>query len=178
MAPEVVYRAIEGYPAYRVGSDGTVWSCLQYNGHQARRIGDKWKTLVPMPDGDGYLSVGLFRHGKCARRKVHLLVLEAFVGPRPDGMEGCHGDGDVSNCWLENLRWDTKEANQADRLRHGTDCRGEKSPKAKLTEANARRIRERIAAGERSTEIAKDYSISVSTVRGIKAGRLWGWLDV
>lgn len=51
---------------------------------------------------------------------VHALVLETFVGPRPDGMECCHWkpapDGGYDNR-LMNLRWDTRSANAYDRER-------------------------------------------------------------
>jgi hypothetical protein len=52
--------------------------------------------------------------------RVHTLVLEAFVGPRPDGMEGCHGPGGHLDNRVENLRWDTHAANIRDTLRDGT----------------------------------------------------------
>lgn len=51
---------------------------------------------------------------------VHPLVLEAFVGPRPPGMEACHADGNKTNNALSNLRWDTKRANELDAIRLGT----------------------------------------------------------
>ena len=51
---------------------------------------------------------------------VHRLVLLAFTGPCPDGMEICHNDGDHANNALQNLRYDTRSANQFDRVRHGT----------------------------------------------------------
>lgn len=53
-------------------------------------------------------------------RKVHHLVLEAFVGPRPPGCEGCHNDGNPANNRVENLRWDTSLSNSNDRYEHGT----------------------------------------------------------
>lgn len=59
-------------------------------------------------------------------RKIHHLVLEAFVGPRPDGLETCHNDGVPANNWLTNLRWDTKPNNAKDRRVHGTDFQANK----------------------------------------------------
>lgn len=50
---------------------------------------------------------------------IHRLVLEAFVGPCPTGMEGCHNNGDPTDNRLANLRWDTHAENQRDILRHG-----------------------------------------------------------
>jgi len=54
-----------------------------------------------------------------AHKLVHRLVLEAFAGPCPDGMEACHGDGDPTNNRRLNLRWDTRSSNQLDTVRHG-----------------------------------------------------------
>lgn len=52
---------------------------------------------------------------------VHHLVLEVFVGPRPDGLECCHFNDDPTDNRLENLRWDTKAANAHDKVRNGGD---------------------------------------------------------
>ena len=71
----------------------------------------------------GHMAVGLKRNGKRRTVRVHRLVLEAFVGPCPEGMEGCHNDGDASNNALSNLRWDTSSANKQDMIRHGTNYR-------------------------------------------------------
>ena len=43
---------------------------------------------------------------------VHTLVLETFVGPRPDGHDADHIDGDRLNNRLENLRWLPAEENR------------------------------------------------------------------
>lgn len=67
---------------------------------------------------DGHLRVNLSKSSAVLTRWVHVLVLEAFVGPCPAGMEGCHFDGDPTNNALANLRWDTREGNWHDRKRH------------------------------------------------------------
>lgn len=64
--------------------------------------------------------VWLYGREPWQRRQVHHLVLEAFVGPRPPGMKGCHYDDDPSNNSLGNLRWDTTSANAFDSVRNGT----------------------------------------------------------
>lgn len=58
--------------------------------------------------------------GKAGPRQVHVLVLEAFVGKRPEGMDGCHNDGDPGNNRVENLRWGTRSSNILDTVRHRT----------------------------------------------------------
>lgn len=58
-------------------------------------------------------------NGHKVTRSVHRLVLEAFIGPCPPGMECCHFDDDRSNNRLENLRWDSSSANNYDMVRNG-----------------------------------------------------------
>jgi hypothetical protein len=67
----------------------------------------------------GYRRVRL-RHGPERVRMVelHALVLEAFVGPRPAGMECRHLDGDKMNNRAKNLAWGTRSENLLDRTRH------------------------------------------------------------
>lgn len=57
-------------------------------------------------------------------KKVHHLVLEAFHGPRPTGLHGCHNNGDPLDNRAGNLRWDTQSGNMRDFHRHKglTEC--------------------------------------------------------
>jgi hypothetical protein len=64
------------------------------------------------------VSLSRGARGTTKTRLVHHLVLEAFVGPRPDGQVGCHFDDDPRNNRVENLRWDTSSANALDRVRN------------------------------------------------------------
>lgn len=77
------------------------------------------KMLTACASGSGHLVVALYRQGVRTTPNVHRLVLAAFVGPCPDGMECCHWDDDPTNNRLENLRWDTPRANQLDAVRNG-----------------------------------------------------------
>ncbi len=77
------------------------------------------RILSPTVDDAGRCQVNL-KNGNVVRKvRVHTLVLEAFVGPRPEGMESCHFDDDSTNNRLENLRWDTSLANKQDMARNG-----------------------------------------------------------
>jgi len=76
----------------------------------------------------GRRQVTLQRNGESRKAlQVHRLVLEAFVGPCPPGMECCHNDGDPTNNVVTNLRWDTPSANARDRVRHGRHEQAEKT---------------------------------------------------
>lgn len=74
----------------------------------------------------GYVQYVLSVRGKVTYEYAHSLVLEAFVSPRPSGMDSCHWNGVRDDNRLENLRWDTRTGNFADKIRHGTS-RGWKS---------------------------------------------------
>ncbi len=52
--------------------------------------------------------------------RVHRLVMEAFVGPLPEGMEVRHLDDDPDNNRLSNLVYGTRSENMLDRVRNGT----------------------------------------------------------
>lgn len=71
----------------------------------------KGKILVPTPKEAGHMHVQLGRNN---RFYVHHLVLTAFVGPAPAGMECLHWDDDPANNVLDNLRWGTRSENLAD----------------------------------------------------------------
>lgn len=107
----------EGY--YDVSNHGRVRSrdrvILTQNGQHRRYRGT---ILSPSVHKSGRRIVQLNVGNRQRSRYVHQLVLESFVGPRPSGMEGCHYDDDPSNNHLSNLRWDTREANERDKLRN------------------------------------------------------------
>jgi HNH endonuclease len=60
---------------------------------------------------------------------VHHLVLEAFVGPAPEGKPICRHfpDRDRHNNRLDNLQWGTYLENEADKLFHGMRATGDRN---------------------------------------------------
>jgi hypothetical protein len=68
----------------------------------------------------GYPAVSLVRENKSKTHYVHSLVAAAFLGPRLDGQEVRHLDGDARNCHIGNLAYGTSLENAADMRRHGT----------------------------------------------------------
>jgi len=120
------WRAVPGFEGrYEVSNLGQVRS-LGRTETYSRILNDgrrdnvtrtkKTKPLVGNLGSNGYLTVRL----KGKTYAIHRLVLTAFVGPRPEGQAACHNDGDSVNNILSNLRWDTYQANNMDRAKHGT----------------------------------------------------------
>lgn len=116
------WRPVPGCPGYEVSDHGRVRSVdrmIRYpDGRAPYRVAGRIKTLR-VNDDYGHLAVNLSVSGVATRPLVHGLVLEAFVGPCPTGLEACHNNGDASDNRIENLRWDTPSENQRDRVRHG-----------------------------------------------------------
>src|SRR4051794_38431819 len=103
-------------PGYCVGDDGSVWSCVKWSRKGLIKYGE-WRQLKPHPQSRGHCTVEL---GRDNIRFIHRLVLEAFVGPCPDGLECRHLDGDPGNNLLSNLKWGTRLENFQDSVKHGT----------------------------------------------------------
>lgn len=165
----VVFKTVEGYPGYCVGDDGSVWTL-----HFKRfGISNIWRKMDGTINRRGYRQFCLSRDGKTHSLLGHTLVLTAFRGRCPVGMECAHWNGKRSDNRLENLRWATRLSNHADKRRHGTILMGERSPMSKLTNADVIEIRQRRAAGEKRASVAKSKGISVSTVKRITARKLW-----
>jgi hypothetical protein len=100
--------------------------------------------------------------------------MNAWIGPRPDGQEVCHGNGDRMDCRLSNLRYDTHLANEADKKRMGRGCEGENHPMAKLNAQLVADFRRRIASGEATRkQLAIESGFAYKTICGAVAGRRW-----
>jgi hypothetical protein len=166
----VTYKDIPGFPGYRVGDDGSVWSC---------RVSGHWRRLSPTTDksrseGRNYPYLNIRRGGKPATFKVHHLVLLAFVGPRPKGAECRHLDGNPLNNRIQNLRWGTATENAADRMSHGRVRTGESHGGAKLTELEVKAIRVRFQTGGVSKyRLAKEYHVTRAVIRKIINRETW-----
>lgn len=174
----VSYREVPGFPEYRVGDDGSIWSRYQKKGKGRGNgghwiIGDKWNKLKPCPNR-GYLQTVIKRHdGKRFLVRVNRIVLLSFIGPCPDGMECCHENRDKSDNRLSNLRWGTKLANAEDKRRHGTMCRGETLGLSKLKNGDIPEIRERHANGETVASIAARFSMGRSAIASVIKRQTW-----
>jgi hypothetical protein len=134
-------------------------------------MSDEWRPLKPILRG-GYLTVNVSRAGKKSARRIHRLVLEAFVGPCPEGHIGCHGDGDPTNNRLENLRWGTHQANADDTLRHGRRKMGSAS-NAKLVEEDVLEIRRLRSEGVPTGALASRFGVSRGNIEAIVYRRSW-----
>lgn len=169
------WRPIAGYEGvYEVSDQGRVRSL-----DRLVRANSGWRStgiryFTPSSSGKNrkYKKV-LLRNPK-KQYLVHRLVLEAFVGPRPDNCEARHLDGDPSNNRLDNLAWGTKAENEADKIKHGTLLCGTANPASKLTEADVLRIR---ASNKRQVDLAQTYGVSQAAISAVRLRKIWKHVD-
>lgn len=102
---------------------------------------------------------------------LHLLVAEAFLGPRPTTEHECrHLNGNVDISGVGNLKWGTPLENQNDRRAHGTAPIGEGNGRSVLTEADVLALRR----GEETEEsVARRLGVHIETPRRAKSGFRW-----
>lgn len=167
------YANIPNFPAYRVCDQGfieTRWRTGSfYNGFE---VPDVWRRMRHNERPDGYLRVDL-RDGRGQSRKtyVHIVVAEAFVGPKPfAGACVRHLDGRPFNNAASNLAWGTYRENEQDKLRHGT---WETRFGGKLSAEQRLQIRARAAAGEPQRRLAEEFGVSRPTITRLVNRSTW-----
>ena len=120
--------------------------------------------MAQYQDGFGYFKVTLKVNGKWERLHVHVLVASAFKGPRPNGAQVRHYDGDHLNNRASNVLWGTAVENHADIKWHGRQNR-----RKRLTDQQVQAIRG--ARGKKSGRaLAKQYSVSPAHICNIQLG--------
>lgn len=166
-----------GEIGYEVSNFGRVRTFL----NTRRNIISKSKILKPWQSGRKYnngkrgaVQVVICTEKGHNKKKVHHLVLEAFVGLCPEGMECAHKDGNILNNRLDNLEWTTHIENEKHKKRHKTLLYGEKATCVKLTEKKVQDIKKLLRQGKLTQpEIAERFSVSREAVTGINIGRNW-----
>lgn len=176
MSEKEKWLPVVGYEVlYEVSNLGRVRSLDRRSSDD--RCAIKGRILRQSFHTTGYLKVALWC-GTGITRKIHILVLEAFVGPRPVHMDGCHCDGNVRNNKLSNLRWDTRKNNLADRCAHGTDQIGERNPSARLNATDVERIFDLSRSGCSQQQVSDWLGCSQANVGLILRGETWAHLGL
>lgn len=151
-----VFKPISGEPGYEVSDMG--------------RVMRDGRIIKGSKAGIGYRKI-IFVSG--AHRYVHHLVLETFAEERPEGYEACHLNGIRDDNRLSNLMWGTRKENHSHKNAHGTAMVGEKHWNAKLTSAQAKKIRWLLDKGLGGKYLARRFGVSPMTISRIKNNKAW-----
>lgn len=159
------WRPVPGYEGhYEVSSAGRVRSLKTYRGLKPGRImRDNPAAKYPM--------VQLCREGRSSAVSVHKLVMAAFVGARPPGLQINHKNGDKRDNRLENLEYVTPTENIRHAVRTGLNpIKGVDGPAAKLTCEQVAAIRQARAGGATLPRLAHEYSVAINAIYLIVRG--------
>lgn len=167
-----IWKDIPGYEGlYQASTEGRIRSVSRYVRCGPKGKGQRFVEGRVLRPGryckSGHVSVVLKKG--CPGKPVHQIIARTFLGPRPDGLDVCHNDGDPTNNRPSNLRYDTRTNNILDVYKNGGVWR-------KTTIEQVKIIRERLASGESGASIARDLGVTEQTVSAIKTGRSFYWL--
>jgi hypothetical protein len=167
MMSEIVWKEIPGYEGlYEVSNTGFVRRA------DTKRMMSRWTCTTR-----GYWKTRLSNNGTAKGWDIHTLVLLAFVGPRPEGHECRHLDGDRTNANLNNLQWGTAKENQNDRHRHGTHNLGENSARVKYTEERIRSAIEYYNTGVSALAVDRKFNFPKCFFSAVVTGSRWPHLQ-
>lgn len=149
--------------------------------YKASNLGEIWsvrkrKKICLWPDRVGYLRFNISRNCKIRKMFVHRAIMEAFVGPCPEGFQVNHRDGEKSNNRIDNLEYVTPLQNMTHASKTGLrppSMMGENNYTAKLTNEEVLRIRELKRMGSKTKALAKMFNVSIGTISSIVANRKW-----
>ncbi len=117
------------------------------------------------PSGYGYVQ---WDGQQTGAHRVVLLLKSSPVSPDMHAAHSCGNKGCVNPA---HIRWATVGENHADKLKHGTDNRGERNHQSKLTAAEVLEIRE--IEGETYASIADRYGVSFGVIGSIRRRNTW-----
>ena len=166
------WRTVIGAHAYEVSSIGRVR-------RMAGTYGCRNGRVMRQKEAKGYLVIALSlgAKGKYRHVGVHMLMCEAFLGPRPSlNHQVAHGNGVRSHNVISNLRWATARENAKDRDEHGKTFlpKGSLHPMSKLTEDAVIKMRSMKSGGANVGDLAREFCVSRWTVFDALSGRTWG----
>lgn len=157
------WKIIPGYENYKISNHGNIINL--YMKSRLRPCFNFKKT---------HYTANLYGKDETYKiHQLHRLVLQAFVGPCPEGMQCCHNNGNGLDNRLENLRWDTTKSNCADQAEHGTKRLNERHHRSKLSNDECLTIKSISPYRGMIPKLAKYYNVSVSTIRDIIKGKTW-----
>lgn len=158
------WRAVVGYEGlYEISSYGQLNRLTSTRG-TAKGIRAGSVSLV------GYRVTTLTKNKTQRQHYIHALVAEAFVGPRPIGQQVNHKDGNKLNNFVDNLEYVTPGGNVRHAIALGLIPSGDDSKFSRLTSADVLKIRTRASAGEKYSNLSKEYCVSETSILHIARG--------
>jgi len=165
---EEVWRAIPGFDGYEASNLGRIRSLKKNNIlYKIPRLLDR-----------GYCVVDIMRNLVKEQKRVHCLIMLAFVGPKPEGYWTNHKDGNKQNNCIDNLEYTTPQDNVKHAFRTGLNkCIGENNHNHKLTAKDVKEIRLKYTDGYLQSTLAQEYGVGPDQISRIVNYKVWRHVD-
>lgn len=129
-------------------------------------------------DTKGYLQVEFKKDGKRIIRFIHRIVAEAFIPNVEHKEQVNHKNGNKLDNYVGNLEWATCKENIEHAWKNNLNTArcGEKHANSKLTDEQARYIKENYKAHDKqfgARALARKFNISVAPIVNIVSGKGW-----
>lgn len=180
------WRAVIDFPAYEISNTGKIRQRgISFTRPNPKNPSKNQTVKLKTKELSGTIKrfkgrtvcilVSLRKDGKTFHRRIHNLILTTFISQCPEGMEGCHNDGDPLNNKLSNLRWDTHKNNMADMLIHGTFSPpphkfGEDHHNVTISNQDVEMLRKHAYKHGDIKKFAKKFKVNPITISRIKKG--------
>jgi len=149
-----IWKPVSNHPGYEVSNMGRVRSFKKRSGGTWIITDTPQRVLHTTGRNPG---VNIVTNGVPLFTKVRTLVADAFLGPKPAGMQCYPKDGNVSNCQASNLIYCSRK-------------KGFSLSPLFLSDAQIAEIRMRADKGEPYTHIALDLNVDDGSVRNCAKG--------
>ena len=125
-------------------------------------------------DQNGYGKLVI--DGRLIGAHRYVCILAHGNAPTPDhqAAHSC-GNGHLGCVSKRHLSWKSILENEADKIIHGTICRGERHWNSKLDESQVREIISLKGVGTLD-EIARKFGVSITQIWSIQRGKRWSWI--
>lgn len=167
-----IWKNIDDFSKYQISNQGQIKVRLTWD----------FRLLKSGKTKEGYSRIMLYRNNRCYCKLIHRLVLEAFVGKCPEGLEANHKDGVKANNHINNLEWITHLENAqhavktglyAKRHYHYYNRNGEKNSYSKLKNGEVWLIKRLLWFDISCAKISRMFKVHADTICTIKKGETW-----
>jgi hypothetical protein len=173
MRKEKQERILELFEVGKYCADhgGSVYS----RSNRKRGLTENWRQLSMRRANTGYRKTTLFGlDGRPIYASTHQLVFLFFRGKFNQTLEINHVNGVKTDNRLDNLEVVTRSENHKHAHRLGLmNQRHERNGAAKLSKAEARKIKVMLARGDSPKKISRDFGVSYVSVWRIGRGITW-----
>lgn len=127
------WKSIPGFPSYEASDLGRIRRARRGTGRSPVGM-----IVQAKPKTKGYFYVRLIGGGKPFWPRLQGIIALTFHGPRPEGHEVSHINGDLTDNSAANLAYETKSANNQRKHAHGTMPMGDHHHMRRTAQLEAR----------------------------------------